>query len=603
MDAEYRLIRRGAKKPGGPGEWKAVPYRAQNPPVGVRLLAGPVRELFDRNIANLKYCFSLPDYCEGEPMEFIRQMQLARTGRGWSSWLPASNEGRMLAGAAQALRWEEDGELRNIVDTIIARIKGRMREDGYYNYYPEEVSYALRHYPRNLHNGEVGIVAGLTERKNYDRVFWTRGLIAAHLAGNPDALSLARRMYDWFNAAEEFLPDLLLGANATNGLPGGPLLYHTPAGKAEDLSVSKRYLDQDYWMEALAEKQPLALSHYPGERPHCYDLLAIETLADEYRATGEQKYLDALLGGWELYRDNYKHPGGATAICEMDGPYPPKSYYITTGHNGETCGSVFWIWINHRLMQLYPGEERYAGEIEEAIVNIMLACRTERGHTRYHNRLQGKKEGGLNQNTCCEVSSTNLISSLPEYIYMTGEGTVYVNLFLNSELDHDGFRLRMETDFPRNGGVRIRIQSAGNYEIRIRIPAWVPGELSLLVNGKEALRAKGGAYAGLRRSWQEGDTIGFDLPFTLRTAEYTGFDQSEGGQSRYALYCGPVLLALTGDFAETETPRLALSPEEPEKDLIPRGELQFAVKNNPSYRFIPYYAVQDEVFTCFPVLG
>jgi DUF1680 family protein len=284
----------------------------------------------------------------------------------------------------------------------------------------------------------------------------------------------------------------------------------------------------------------------------------------------------------------------------MDGPYPPKSYYITTGHNGETCGSVFWIWINHRLMQLYPGEEKYAGEIEEAVVNIMLACRTEGGHTRYHNRLQGKKEAGLNQNTCCEVSSTNLISSIPEYIYMIAEGAVYVNLFLNSELDHRGFRLRLETDFPRSGGVRLRIKSPGDYELRIRIPAWVAGALPILVNGEEALRAQGGTYAGLRRSWQEGDRISFDLPFTLRTAEYTGFDQDEGNRSRCAFYCGPVLLALTGNFAETGTPCLTLSPKEPEKDLIPQGNLQFTVRNNPGCRFIPYYAVQEEVFSCFP---
>jgi DUF1680 family protein len=293
----------------------------------------------------------------------------------------------------------------------------------------------------------------------------------------------------------------------------------------------------------------------------------------------------------------------------MDGPYPPKSYYITTGHNGETCGSVFWIWINHRLMQLYPGEEKYAGEIEEAVVNIMLACRTEGGHTRYHNRLQGRKEEGLNQNTCCEVSSTNLISSLPEYIYMTAPGMVYVNLFFDSALDHGGFRLRLETDFPRSGGVRLRIQSPGDYEIRVRIPAWVPGDLPLLVNGKEALRARGGTYAALRRSWQEGDGISFDLPFTLRAAEYSGFDQSESGKSRYALYCGPVLLALTGNcsahaaLAERDIPSLAFPPEELEQHLIPRGKLEFAVKDNPACRLIPYYAVKDEAFTCFPVMG
>jgi DUF1680 family protein len=606
MDAEYLLIRRGMKQWTKQENWKPVAYTAATPEQGVRLLSGAVRDIFDSNIANIKYCFSLPDYCEGEVPEFIQRMYIPGPAHGWSAWLPASNEGRLLAGAAQALRWEEDPELRTVVDTIVENIKTRMRDDGYYNYYPEELSFAARHYPQNLHSGETAPMSQYTERKNYDRVFWTRGMIAAHLAGNSDALPLARRMYDWFNAADEFLPGLLMGGNATNGFPGGPLMYHTPLGKEADLATSKRYLDQDYWMEALAEKQPMAFSHYPGERPHCYDLLVLEALADEYRATGEQQYRDALLGGWELYRENYKHLGGATAICEMDGPYPPQSYYLTTGHNGETCGSVFWIWINHRLMQLFPEEEKYAGEIEEALINIMLACRTEKGHTRYHNRLHGKKEGGMNQNSCCEVSSTGMISSIPEYIYMINEKGVYINQFFHSELNSGGYHLRMDTGFPIRGEVAITLlggQREDAWDLHIRVPAWIAGELSILVNGEKAVTEHAGSYACIRRVWKEGDTVTADLPFTLRTLEYLGFDQSEDNRRRYALFCGPVLLSLVGDFSEKEIPALPFGADELADKLIPQGDLKFGIAGHPGFHFIPYYAVNDEVFTCFPIIG
>jgi DUF1680 family protein len=604
MEAEYRLIRTGKKEWSSPDQWKPVPYRAKTPERGVALLSGAVRELWERNIALIKYDFAQSDYCEGEPVEFIKKMGLKNPGRGWSGWLPASNEARLLSGASHALRWEEDSALRVIVDVIVAGIKNRMRDDGYYNYYPEELSFAMRHYPRNLGNDETAVVSQFTERKNYDRVFWTRAMIAAHLAGNTDALPLARRMYDWFNAADEFLPGMLMGGNATNGLPGGPLMYHTELGKPEDIITSKRYFDQDYWMEAFAEKQARALSDYPGERPHCYDLLAFETLADEYRATGEEKYRAALLGGWELYRENYKHPGGATAICEGGGPYPPKSYYITTGHNGETCGSVFWIWVNHRLMQLYPGEEQYAAEIEEAIVNIILACRTKEGHTRYHNRLHGKKEPGLNQNTCCEVSSTNLISSLPEYIYMTGAQGLYINLYLHSELNRDGYRIRIETDFPRGGAVAIKflsVENEGEFDLHLRIPGWAR-QADICVTGGDTVKGLPGSYCRIRRAWKKGDTVRFTLPFTTRTVEYSGFDQAKNSLRRYALFHGPLLMALTGDFAETDLPCLSMNPEEPERSLIPRGGLRFAIEGRPAWYFMPYYEVDDEVFTCFPVM-
>lgn len=81
-------------------------------------------------------------------------------------------------------------------------------------------------------------------------------------------------------------------------------------------------------------------------------------------------------------------------ICEGGGPYPYGSLYITTGHVGETCGSVFWIFINQHLLQLFPDEEKYAFEIEQSLYNVLAACRTPENRCRYHNKMHGKKEKG-----------------------------------------------------------------------------------------------------------------------------------------------------------------------------------------------------------------
>ena len=615
MFDEYAVIQKGEKSWLPPEAWRPVPYRAISPVHGVRLREGPVRKLYDDNLTNVKYCFSIPDYCEGDTPEFVKPLG---DGHGWSRWLPGSNEGRLLAGAAWALCSEEDAELRSIVNTILSDIKSRMREDGYANYYPEADSYA------RIHTMEQSIDDpnrdGLySERKNYDRVFWTRGLIAAYEAGNPDALPLLRRMYDWFNAAGEYLPRMLEGGNATNGVPGGPLMYHTPLGKPEDLITSERFFDQDYWFLAFMQRQPMALSHYPGERPHCYDLLQFEALADEYRATGDPKYLDALLGAWDLYLDNYKHIGGATAICEMDGPYPPKSYYLTTGHNGETCGSVFWVWTNQRLMQLFPEEEKYPAQIEEAIINILCAARTDRGYTRYHNRLHGEKEEGKNENTCCEVSSTMMISAIPQYLYLQDEKGLIVNQYFASSYEGDGFALHLDSEFPEKSRISIRIETPGGQkeiDLRLRIPEWAIGSVSVAVNsaggkiacdaaktdGKAAYSGNPGGYVSLHRIWSDGDSVTFDLPFALRTQLYEGTDQTEGNEGRYAVTFGPVLLALTGDFSKDAIPALRHSAKDIDRWLRRGENLVFAVAGDPSKKFIPYYAVGDEPFTCFPVM-
>ena len=187
MNNEYKQIHNSTKPYTLPSEWKPVTNMANAPVNGVTLQSGVIEDVFTRNINYLNHCFASPTYCDGE---------------GWSKWLPASNEGRMLTGGANTLRWGERNDMRNIVNTIVNTIKNRVRADGYHNYYPESESFTSN-------SGTY------SERKNYDRVFWTRGLIDAGRAGNSDAYTIARNFYNWFNVSP-YLPDMLSGGNATN---------------------------------------------------------------------------------------------------------------------------------------------------------------------------------------------------------------------------------------------------------------------------------------------------------------------------------------------------------------------------------------------------
>ena len=581
MAEEYDEIQRGARSVPSPDTWSPV-ADAASPPAGGVSLGGVLGDLFQRNIDYLNHCFASPTYCDGE---------------GWSEWLPASNEGRMLSGAGNTLRWGERGDMRKIVDTIVDDIESRMRDDGYYNYYNEENSYAL-------------LSTNLSERKNYDRVFWTRGLLAAGAAGNPKAYDLLRRMYDWFNASP-YIAMGLVGGNATNGLPGGPLMALSPAGKPEDLLATQQYYDQRYWMNELANAEPLAISHYPGERPHCYELLALEAFVDEYRATGDRTYLDAARGGWKAYRDSFTHIGGATTICENGGPYPPQSAFITTGHNGELCGSVFWIFINSKLMHLFPLEEKYAAEIERSLYNVILACTDQKGYKRYHCRLHGTKHSGSCIGNCCEVSATGLIASMPELIYSIGRNGIHVNLFAASTITWEcqgvDVALRTETDFPLDPEVSIRLSTPGSVEmtIWIRVPSWAAEDMPVFVNDAEIAKGTPGGYLAIQRTWSDGDTIRFTLPAGLTPVKYTGLDQVEGNLDRHALLYGPILMALCGELDGPDgVPRLALAPDALVDCLTPEPgkPLEYAIRGYPEYRYVPYWALDKEAFTCFPIV-
>jgi DUF1680 family protein len=623
---EYEIIKNNEKTWKPFETWKPVPFRALMPERGVRLTGGIVRRLFDLNIAEIKYDFALPHYCEGGPNEQVPEEDLRKLP-GWSGWLCGSNEGRLLAGAALSLRWEEDPELRALVSKITGDIRARMRDDGYHNYYPEENSYA------RVHTIEEWVDRGswcrgnaeYSERKNYDRVFWTRGLLAAMMSGDRDAGVLLRRFYDWFNTQEKYLVNMVRGANSPNGRPGGPLVYLSPAGRPGDLITSMRYLDEDYWIKALGDGQPLAPVDYPGDRPHCYTLLTLEAIADEYLATGDEKYYRALMGGWKIYHDHYRHTGGFISIGELSGPHcAPDANYISTHLTGETCGQVFWAWINQRLMQLYPREERYIAQVEETLYNTLVPGKTEGkpGNAGYLS-LQGKRGGVDNYNGCCQVSACMAAAAAPQWIYMIGGATVYVNLFVASSFESPFGTITMETDFPCSGRVLITVDPlplAGRFDLSVRVPCWARGELSVNVNDSFTRTGQPGGRVDINRHWQKGDRLSFTLPYGPRLYRYTGADQIPG-RTRYTMLCGPVLMALTDPLCTGDkdpgggvyVPHIPLAPEELLKSLRadPANPLRFpapvsAAGLKPAqaeYAFVPYWDAPAEGFSCVPSIG
>jgi DUF1680 family protein len=125
--------------------------------------------------------------------------------------------------------------------------------------------------------------------------------------------------------------------------------------------------------------------------------------------------------------------------------------------------------------------------------------------------------------------------------------------------------------------------------------------MALTVNGGEKIAAKAGTYREIRRFWREGDEIVFTLPLTVKAVEYTGFDQCEDNRPRYALRRGPVMLALLGDFERDTVPCVAVDPADPEAALAAREDGGWNIRGETRFRYVPYYTVATEIFTCYPV--
>jgi DUF1680 family protein len=136
------------------------------------------------------------------------------------------------------------------------------------------------------------------------------------------------------------------------------------------------------------------------------------------------------------------------------------------------------------------------------------------------------------------------------------------------------------------------------------------------LNGQPFAEGEPGSYLTLDRVWRDSDCISLTLPPTFCLTRYTGVDQVTGpagaGTDRCALEYGPLLLALVGpqDDAYRQPggqpcARLPLASEELISALEPVAghPLRFTVAGDVEHYYEPYYRIDRETFTCFPVLA
>lgn len=583
-----------------PRDWKRVGCKAEVPTSGIELGDGIFCHTMEKNVEYLLTSFSVDEMLRpfreraGKPVPAGLRPPIPF----WDTDLPGSSAGRFLMGAANTLRWIEHDELRRRMNAIVDGIAECRQANGYIMAYPEN---SIMH----------------SERAGYTRAWVTHGLLEAGYTGHPKAFELLRGYYDWFDRCE-YLPKLLRGtAQGVQGMVANTRTYLSPVGRPEDIQVVQRYYQENYWLDGLARRDETMVWQYPYDRPHNYLLTDIEAYLDMYRATGDRRYMDAVAGAWQLYHDDWEHVGGSIAITEF-GEFPPKSYRLKAQfefcETGELCGSSFWTFLNQRLHQLHPDEEKYVTEIEKSIYNVGIANQYEGKGLFYHARLVGKKgdrEVGYCTNSCCEGQGTRLLGSIPEHMYsIVAEGDapgVYVNLFAPSTLrweqeDGEGeLTMTMKTRFPEKPEVELTLElrEPRRSVIRVRTPSWSTGEMQIYVKGRPAATGKPGSYVALDRSWRSGDTISFRLPVGFKLTRYTGLDQIEGHE-RFAMEYGPVLLALRG----SDDARLQQMSAGSGEQLRPvEGQpLHFAVGGDPEQVYVPYYSLKDETFTCFPVI-
>ena len=244
--------------------------------------------------------------------------------------------------------------------------------------------------------------------------------------------------------------------------------------------------------------------------------------------TSQSTYRKAAMNFWQDVAQNRTVCIGGNSVEEHFLTQNNYSRYISQLDGPETCNSNNMLKLSEDLFD-DTHDSKYADFYENTLYNHILATQDpETGGYVYFTTLrpQGYKiYSQVNQGMwCCVGTGMENHAKYGHFIYTHSNDTLFVNLFIPSELNSKDFGIRQETRFPYEQKSTLVITKTGNYTIAVRQPSWLDSQ------------QKGG-YKCYKRDWKEGDRIEVELPMSLRTEQCPGLD------NYIAFKYGPILLA------------------------------------------------------------
>ncbi|MDR1335548.1 MAG: glycoside hydrolase family 127 protein, partial [Tannerella sp.] len=201
---------------------------------------------------------------------------------------------------------------------------------------------------------------------------------------------------------------------------------------------------------------------------------------------------------------------------------------------------------------------------------------------------------------CCPSQISRFLPSIGNYIYGVSTGALWVNLYIGNtaefEINGKTVCLRQETAYPRDGAVRLTVESVSaplKEAIHLRLPGWC-ASYAIAVNGETVASPhtdKG--YAVLRREWKAGDriTLSLDMPVEIIAAD----PRVAANAGKRAIQRGPLVYCAEQADNRDAFDRIALSPETAcqavfQPALLGGVTTVTATDRDRSFTLIPYYA-------------
>jgi len=453
-----------------------------------------------------------------------------------------------------------DPELEAMADEAISLLSAAQEEDGYLNSYIQVVA------PEKKWQ-EFAMVHEL-----YCAGHLFEAAVAHHRAtGQTKLLDIACRFADLIAAN--------FGPEKGDAVPGHPEIelalveLFRETGERRYLDLASFFIDQrgqgkmvgHTWFPPAYHQDRVPVREAEVVEGHAVrQLYLLSGIADVYLETGEAALLNVAERLWldMTGRKMYITAGlGARHQGEAFGDayeLPSDTCYC------ETCAAIANMMWNWRMLSI-TGEAKYADLLERSLYNGFLSGISLDGQKYFYvNPLQSR--GGIERPewygcACCPPNIMRQIALLSHYIATTSDTGLQIHQYIASELaveiNNSSVRITMETAYPWEGTVKLRIEETGDlpWELALRIPTWCKESKVQIGTNVTDTSVKAGQYARFKRVWQPGDVVELNLALQPRYVEPN--PRVDAVRGCLAISMGPLVYCFEGADQPAEAVELA----------------------------------------------
>lgn len=592
----------------------AVPFELRD----VRLLDGPFR---DRMLRDQAYLLAL------DPDRLLHNFRvnagLPSTARPLGGWeapgveLRGHSVGHFLTACALMYASTGDERFKTRAVAMVAELEkvqralpSRGMHEGYLSAFPEELFDRVDRRDRvwapyyTLHK----IMAGLLD--------------VYTLCDDERALTVVTRLADWVRfRVDRLSDDQQQKALETEfgGMNEVLANLYAATGNAEYLRIARKFDHRAVFDPLARGEDRLDGLHANTQIPKAIGA------AREYELTGEPRYRDIAAYFWERVAHHRSFAIGGNSDDEAFFPVAHFSKHLGESST-ETCNTYNMLKLTRHLFGWSPSAEAMDFYERGLFNHIAASQRPSSGMMTYYVPMKPASYKTFSTPDesfwCCVGTGMENHAKYGDSIYFHDDSSLYVNLFIASELTWREKRLvvRQSTRFPERDATRLSFTADApvRLALKLRYPSWAKSGIEVTVNGeRESISASPGSYVTVEREWRSGDTVDFRLPMSVRV------EALPDDPKTVALLYGPIVLAGKLGAAGLTAAKQS-GPPAPEDLTTPRPEApallsdmrDLAAKIQPvkgaplTFRtvgigrprdvtLVPFYSVYDERYTVY----